>query len=110
MKNNEKCVKEASKKEAKPLKRNQCTGKKFVKFTRYLEALTEDSIDLTFSDIERILEKDLATSHKEYKEDWANTFTNSLGCSWMNAGFRISNVDMENERATFTRTNSLKEN
>ena len=110
MKNNEKCVKEASKKEAKETKTYGCTGKKFSKFTTYLKNSNKDVLNLTFTDIENILGEKLAPSHRKYKGDWCDTSTISLACSWVNAGFGISNVDMKNEKATFTRKSFLKEN
>lgn len=105
MKNNETCVKKS-----RVTKTYGCTGKKFVKFTIYLKNSNKDVIDLTFTDIENILGEKLAPSHRKFREDWCDTNTISLACSWVNAGFSISNVDMENEKATFTRVSSLKKN
>lgn len=80
---------------------------KYRKFTDYLIASGESEIHLSFVQVEDILGFKLAPCARNHRANWANTTTISLPRSWLAAGYKTYNVDMENESVTFIKVDKL---
>lgn len=76
---------------------------KYRGLTEYLLKSGEDSITLTYAQIERILGFPLPSTAKNYKQAyWANTTTHSYSSSWMGIGYK-ARVNLDSDQVTFIR-------
>lgn len=70
------------------------------------QSLTE-TITLTFAEIEKLIDGALPTSARSHRSWWANDSQSHIQSQeWLDAGWRVSSVNMSDEVATFT---SIKE-
>ena len=68
---------------------------KYEKLAEYLKKLEDEKINLTFKEIETILEEPLPEAAKN-RAWWANSATNNHALNgWMDAGWQTANVDMK---------------
>lgn len=75
---------------------------KYIELTNaLLRKKDEESICMTFSEIEDVLGFQLPASARQHRAFWANTETHSIALSWMSADFETVDVNMEEEKVTF---------
>jgi len=79
-------------------------GSKFEGLTTYLENLKEDSIGLTFKQIESLTGTKLCDSAYNYREYWYRDKTHTFPDSWLNAGWVMSSLDIHSQHVAFART------
>ncbi len=60
-------------------------------------------LEMSFGEVERVLGKELSTSSRKYRENWANSEGNYFGQSWLRAGWKVAAVDLRMERVRFER-------
>ena len=76
---------------------------KYTPFGVWLRKQPQNSVVLTFAEIEKIISGDLPpTAHKNFTF-WANIRGSSLQESWLDAGWKTVMVDLENEKVKFQR-------
>jgi len=71
--------------------------------TLYLSGLGEETIMLTFSEIEKVLGRHLPQSAYTYNAWWANG-GHSQASAWLNAGYKVSNILFPEKTVTFIRS------
>jgi len=71
----------------------------------YLANCDEDKIELTFEEIENMIDDTLPRSAFEHSAWWANDGTHSQGRAWINAGYRVDSFDQQRGVVTFVREN-----
>lgn len=76
---------------------------KFINLTAYFHNLRKNNITLTFKDIEKILKFKLCDSAYKYRTYFLNNKEGMIGETWTSQGYKISNLDLENEKIEFTR-------
>ena len=79
------------------------TSPKYRRLTDYLLQSEESEITLSFNEIENILGFNLSPSARKHRPNWSNTTTISLPRSWLAAGYKTYDVDMEKEKVTFVK-------
>lgn len=80
------------------------TDSMYLPLALYLQALKEERRRLTFQEIEAILGKELPDSAREHRSWWANDSTSHVQSQqWLDAGWRISYVNMSEGAVTFAR-------
>jgi CBS domain-containing protein len=68
----------------------------------------EKDIRVTFQDIEALLGESLPTSAREHRSWWENDYiANKHALSWLQAGWRVDDVDLASGEVTFHRTNDV---
>lgn len=82
-------------------KETAVVGKKYRYLSDYLYKATEDSIRLTFDEIEQILNDKLPSSAYQHRAFWANTESHSIAISWMSVGYQTVEVDLANRYVVF---------
>jgi len=72
---------------------------------RWLSKQKQNSVSLSFNEIEKILDRELPASARKYPLWWGNEDiddTTHVQCkAWLAAGFRASYPDLNNERIVF---------
>lgn len=63
----------------------------------------ERELALSFRDLEGLLRGDLPVSAKSDRTWWANTLRSNHGRRWLQAGWKVGQVDLTGERVTFRR-------
>ncbi len=82
-------------------------GGKYEPLKHYLESSGNDFIDLSFSEIERILGFKLPSSAYSYQAWWANEVeSHSHALAWLGAGYRTSGLDLSNQKVRLVRATS----
>ncbi|MFQ6122546.1 MAG: hypothetical protein ACE5LA_05755 [Dehalococcoidales bacterium] len=76
---------------------------KYTDLTEWLREQTEDSVALTFAEVEKIIGKHLPLRARKYFRWWDNTRGTMADYAIFNAGFKTVMVDMENEKVKFQR-------
>jgi hypothetical protein len=77
---------------------------KYEPLKRYLESSGNDFIDLSFSEIERILGFRLPDSACRYRAWWSNEGgTHAHSLSWLEAGYKTIKINMLSKTIRFTR-------
>lgn len=76
---------------------------KFINLTAYFHNLRKNNVTLTFKDIEKILKFKLCDSAYKYRTYFFNNKEGMIGETWISQGYKISNLDIENEKIEFTR-------
>ncbi len=79
-------------------------GTKYYPLYQYLvEREKESSIELSFDEVETILGESLPASARRSRSWWANArSTNRVqAAAWMEAGYRVTTVDLAEERVVF---------
>ena len=77
-------------------------GDKYIGLTHYLEKSNKNELTLSFKQIESITGFTLPQSAYVHREFWSNTTSHSIAFGWMNAGYKTTNVDINNEHVTFS--------
>lgn len=76
---------------------------KYEPLGRYLSGQKQSRLPLTFSEIERIVGRNLPPS-KKYPAWWSNNPTNNVMTrQWLAAGYETESVDVVSERLVFRR-------
>ena len=78
------------------------SSKKYQKLSDFLKNSGQESVTLSFDEIRKIL--GFLPESAKYRACWANTETHSISRAWMSVGYLASDVDMENEKVTFVKT------
>jgi hypothetical protein len=83
----------------------QMPSPRYLPLTRHLLATHGDQIEMSFSDVERIIGRRLPNSARGHlaRSWWANTKTHSQGQGWLDAGWKIDRVDPPAEQITLRR-------
>jgi hypothetical protein len=78
---------------------------RYQPLTRHLSALSGDETEMSFSDVEKIIGRQLPNSARGdfARHWWANTKTHSQGQGWLDAGWKIDRVDPSRERIRLRR-------
>lgn len=82
--------------------------KKYDPLCSYLSKLTESDITLSFTKVEDILRDTLPNSARNHRAWWGNG-SHIQAYAWMDAGFRVSEVDFVSECVSFRKINSLSD-
>lgn len=69
----------------------------------YLSASDKDIEDLTFAEIEQIIQSELPVSARKHRALWANSESHSIALAWLTVGFITTAVDMDQEKIRFER-------
>lgn len=77
---------------------------KYVPIQHFLEKTGREHIPMSFEQIEEILGFSLPPSALKHRAWWSNNTSNSVMTeSWMKAGYKTTDVDMESRRLVFRR-------
>lgn len=76
---------------------------KYAPLKRYLERSSKEKIELTFDEIEEVLKDSLPNSAYKHKPWWANG-GHSQADAWLDAGYKVDNVDQNKEEVTFVKS------
>lgn len=80
---------------------------KYEPLQEHLKNRGMEEVPMDFSEIERVLNSKLPPSARKYRAWWSNNPSNSvMTYSWLNAGYRTSQVNLEGERVVFIKTDS----
>jgi len=80
---------------------------KYTPLGEYLRDLEKDRVLLTFEEIEDILGANLPKSARKHNAWWSNG-GHSQADAWMDAGWRVENLDQKDEEVIFRKTSSPK--
>lgn len=69
----------------------------------YLRSVSRDEINLSFSDIEKVLGFKLPSSAYTYSAWWANG-GHSQAYAWLDAGYKVGRIEIFEEKVTFCKT------
>ena len=100
--------------EKNAVKQNQNNmGSAFKALTHHLENCGQDEFTLTLEEIIEILSpRELTNRMCTEKQSWlANSRGTSFCCGWLNAGYRVTHVSLENQRVhsvTFSKEDTLR--
>ena len=85
------------------------TKSKYSALEETLKKFSGDHISMTFSEIERIIGRELPPSAFDHRPWWSNNPSNSsITSAWLNAGFKTEQVDMKARRLVFRRIGTSK--
>jgi DNA-binding transcriptional regulator YiaG len=78
-------------------------GSKYYALFEHLQAASPKSVTLTFSQIETLMQATLPDSARSKRSWWSNRDSKSAlqASAWVQAGYHIATVDLEQETATF---------
>ena len=75
---------------------------KYAPLATHLRNSGQETVSLTFEDIERIIGAELPSSASNYRAWWSNNPTNNVMThSWLAAGYKTANVDMAGRTLEF---------
>ena len=78
---------------------------KYAPLEQFLRGQQTQQIPMTFAEIERVIGAPLPASARNHRAWWSNNPSNSVITeAWLNAGYRTEQVDMEEGKLTFRRT------
>ena len=78
---------------------------KYAPLADYLRGSGQDSVVMTFSDIERIIGAELPQSAFTHRAWWSNNPTNNVMThAWLEAGYTTANVDMAARTLVFRKS------
>lgn len=69
----------------------------------YLLNSNKDKVDLSFAEIEEIIQSKLPKSARNHRALWANAESHSIALAWMNVGYKTTSVNMKGEKIRFER-------
>jgi len=83
-------------------------GRKYFPITRFLLLQQEEneSIDLSFRELEYLISGELPTSAFAHRAWWANDRSHVQAAAWLAVGWKIAGVDLANKRVQFQRAAS----
>jgi len=74
----------------------------------WLQSQTENRVPSTFEEIETVIEDQLPPSARAHRTWWANdNVSHPQSIQWLEAGWRVSSVNMSSERVIFSRVEEL---
>jgi hypothetical protein len=77
---------------------------KYGPLENFLAKKDVETISMTFSEIESVIENRLPPSARKHRAWWSNNPSNSvITYAWLGAGYKATNVDMTAERLIFRR-------
>jgi len=75
---------------------------KYQPLLEFLQESNQDEVILTFAEIEKLMNDTLPDSARKKRAWWSNRSKGALQASaWMEAGYRVEEVDFEQQRVTF---------
>lgn len=74
---------------------------KYDPLERKLASIHPQPADLTFFQIEQIIDDDLPRSAATYREWWANDAHHVQANAWMGAGYQVDTVDLGRSKVRF---------
>jgi len=85
-------------------------GTKYSPLSRYLlkRAQFADRAVLSFAEIEGIMGDNLPFGAVRDQEWWKNTRGSAQGRAWIDVGWRVQSIDLNNRKATFTRVANVE--
>ncbi|GHV18864.1 group II intron reverse transcriptase/maturase [Clostridia bacterium] len=84
-------------------KRYRSQTLKFSPLAAYFLTQSANKVTLTFKEIEKIIGAPLCASAHKYIEYWYRRGHERISECWLANGYKLTTLDLENERATFTR-------
>ncbi len=75
---------------------------KYTPLTEWLRRRHESSVELTFAEIERILNDELPPTSRQHFTSWDNR-SGGIQDAWLNAGWKTVMVNLEEEKVKFQR-------
>jgi hypothetical protein len=83
---------------------------KYERLSSFLRGRPQSEIQITFKEIEAIIQAPLPTSARTHRAWWSNNPNNSVMTKeWLAAGFQSERVDMAAERLVFRRREPRRE-
>jgi DNA-binding transcriptional regulator YiaG len=77
-------------------------GSKYQPLLEYLCGSNQPEVTLTFTQIETLMNEALPESARNKRAWWSNRTKGALQASaWMEAGYRVEDVDLDGQRVTF---------
>jgi DNA-binding transcriptional regulator YiaG len=77
-------------------------GSKYQPLLEFLRGSNQSEVILTFAEIEALMNDPLPDSAKSKRAWWSNRTKGALQASaWMEAGYRVEDVDLDGQRVTF---------
>jgi DNA-binding transcriptional regulator YiaG len=77
-------------------------GSKYQPLLEFLRDSNQDEVTLTLAEIEALINDTLPDSARSKRAWWSNRSKGALQASaWMEAGYRVEDVDMDGQRVTF---------
>ena len=78
---------------------------KYAALEVHLRESGQESVTMTFAEIERVIGADLPPSAFKHRPWWSNNPSNSvITHSWLKAGYKTENVDMASKKLDFVKT------
>ena len=78
---------------------------KYAPLAAHLREVGQETVPMTFADIERIIGTNLPPSAFKHRPWWSNNPANSvITRSWLEAGYKTQNVDMEGQKLVFRKS------
>ena len=78
---------------------------KYAALEVHLRKSGQESVTMTFAEIERVIGADLPPSAFKHRPWWSNNPSNSvITHSWLKAGYKTENVDMAGKKLHFVKT------
>ncbi|MDE0308227.1 MAG: hypothetical protein OXI60_00135 [Acidiferrobacterales bacterium] len=77
---------------------------KYMPLELYLKSVELETISMTFAEIESIINCSLPPSARKHRPWWSNnTFNSAMTRSWIAAGFKATQVDIDREAVVFVK-------
>lgn len=77
-------------------------GSKYQPLLEFLRDSNQHEVTLTFAEIEALMNETLPDSARSKRAWWSNRTKGALQASaWMEAGYRVEDVDLDGQRVTF---------
>lgn len=78
-------------------------GSKYYPLFKHLQQYTQDTMTLTFAEIETLMECSLPESARKKKNWWSNRDSPSAlqAIAWISAGYQVESVDLAQQTVTF---------
>ncbi len=77
---------------------------KYAPLENYLSKVDAETVPMSFAHIESIIGGDLPPSARRHRPWWSNNSSNSsVTRAWIAAGFKTTQVDMDNESLVFVK-------
>lgn len=76
---------------------------RYAPLAKFLADYSGGATELSFAEIEEILGVALPQSARRHRAYWANSKSTTQARGWVEAGWVVSSLDMDNERVSFVR-------
>jgi len=77
---------------------------KYTPLKEFLRSQSSNAIEMSFSEIERVIGSKLPPKAQQYRAWWSNNASNNVMTkAWLEAGFRSERVDMQAKKLLFRR-------